>query len=643
MAINAEQNQLDQANKQNEANSQSAPTTGGGAASTTTSGRVASFSSGAPQQGSTGSGRFTNLQKYLGANQGATDRLYQGIGNKIEKTSEGKKQEADTQAGAVREGIEAANQNLNRGQGYYNQMKDQGFNAQDFVSDQDRLTDYAKFQGGQAVDVNALNKQNQDAQTAAMQLQNNYQQRANQVGSEEGRFGLLKETYGQTAPNYTTGQQRLDNLFLQAGSGGKVGALQNDVRNNLNTATQNLNALTGEATQNIGNIGTNQTNLAKNLLDTSTGMENSFVQNLESQIPGVNQQRQADIANARKELSRLVASNTPGGVSTGMPLSDQFLQQVGLDRGMRTYNAFGGTQNLEELARIGRDATNAQDLATQADADQYNALAKLAFGKVNDQGQYGLDEAKKRINGASTLDPAVQAILDSQGVSSAKNLIKGAEDQFWKNATGTNVTGYGGSATGDYGGIEVSANAQANLAQLLMGLGTTGTSAQTTNRGKFGDIGKGAVSDYNFGSQVDTEQDLINRINDLAATNNMGGGWYGYGQVTNNTTTGANPYTTYGGILAGQPMLGPAEQTLKQFYYGDSGMNKDLKDAISFMPGVGNQIGAVLGGLFGGGSRKNENLERTSEFLNYASDNAYDNLKNQALEMLANQGYFTKT
>lgn len=656
MAVNAEQNQLDAANQNTQQNVPNQPTsTGGGegnassgGAGASPSGRVANFSNGT-QNGSTGSGRFTNLNNYLNANQGATDRLYQGIGNKIETTAQPEKDKAQTSATAVRDGIQNANTNLDRGQGYYNQMQGPAFNAQDFVSDQNRLTDYAKFQNGQAVDVNNLNNLNSNAQTDAMGVQDNYNQRAQQVGNEEGRFGLLKETFGQNQPSYSSGQQRLDNLFLQAGdgNGGKVAALQGDVRNDVNQATNQLGQLTGQATNDITNVGTNQTGLANNLSTLSNANESGFVDNLTGQVAGLNDARHAQVAADRTDLTKLVGRQ--GGTS------DQFLSDVGLDRGQRTYGAFDGLTNLEQLANIGRDATGAQDVATQADANQYDALAKLAFGKVDPNGQYTMDDAQKKINGASTLDPAVAAILGANGTSTGKNMITDAGNLFNQYAKDTTLTGQGGAYTPEYGEIAINGTANANLAQLLAGQGASVATANTTNRGKFGDIGKTGIESYDFGNNpIDTQDDLFHRISQIRDSNTLSSGWGGVSknyqvdpsQETRNIDSGIGLAT---GGLAGAGLVNQEDKALRDLYHSDN-----FKQATSALPGgaLSNLIGAVGGGLFGSSSRKNENLEQTANFANFGKDAAYtgaqgasdeNSLYRQALNALTQHGYFDKT
>jgi hypothetical protein len=653
MAINGEQDQLNNANQANGQQSQTAtPSLGGGASASpgATPGRTAAFSDGSPSTNS-GSGRFTNLQNYVNANQGATDRLYQGIGNKIDTTAQPGKDNADTQASAVKSGIQAANTNLNRGQGYYNQMQGPAFNAQDFTANQNQLKDYSTFQAGKTVDTGQLNSLNNNAQTAAMQVQDNYKNRANQVNNEQGRFGLLQETYGQNQPGYNAGQQRLDNLFLQNGAGGKVNALQNDVRGQLNTANQNLAGLQGQTTTDINGVATNQTGLAKNLYDLSNQNEQGFVKNLNDQVAGVNDTRHADISQAQKSTAQLAAMNTPGQVTTGDPLSDQYLSEIGLNRGTRTYNAFGNgaVTNLNQLANVGRDAKNAQDLATQGDANQYDALSKLAFSGLDNAGNYTQDTSKKQINGASTLDPAVKAIMDANGVSASQGLVNGAQNAFNDYAKNATITGTGGAYTGDYGEIGVDSSANANLAQLLSGQGASVAESGTNNRGRFGQLGKTALNSYDFGANntIDNQQDLLNRIQSLQGQNQFNGGT-NFNQLTKNYSVDPSQ-TTRNIDVAGAGITGDqGDKFLRDLYHSSAGTT--LQDIANVgLPGLGQLAGGIAGNLFGSKSRKNENLDQTAAYLQAGANDAYTgsngsstDLYHKALQDLSNRGYFNK-
>lgn len=72
----------------------------------------------------------------------------------------------------------------------------------------DRLAAFSKYRTGEAQQFDIENQA--QLETQAKELQ----KRANLAQSEAGRYQLLRETFGR--PAYTTGQQRLDQLLLQA-------------------------------------------------------------------------------------------------------------------------------------------------------------------------------------------------------------------------------------------------------------------------------------------------------------------------------------------------------------------------------------------------------------------------------------------
>lgn len=152
----------------------------------------------------TGTGRFTNIQKYLSANTGAGQQLGQQIGQKAEQ-----------QAEQVRKGIESARTQFGQqaapeqqrlaGAGQFIQ---QSLQAPQNLS-QEQIKQYQDLASGQlAAPTLNLAQQQQQAQ----QLQ----QTAKAGQTETGRYDLLRQTFG--TPSYTQGQRRLDQLFLQTQS-----------------------------------------------------------------------------------------------------------------------------------------------------------------------------------------------------------------------------------------------------------------------------------------------------------------------------------------------------------------------------------------------------------------------------------------
>lgn len=451
-------NQQDQdKNQQNQSGGMNLAGSGGESAGSGQPGRTAQFSSGAsPAQ--KGSGRYTNLQKYLGANQGATDRLYQGIGNRINQDIGKTEKQASTQASAVREGIQSSEQGLQKGTGYLNQLQDKDFNAQQFAQDQNNLQDFTKFRTGQGIDEAALQNQNLAAQQGYMTAQQQAQQRMGQVGTDQGRFGLLKETFGGREaykPTYSSGQQRLDQLFLQSGAGNKIGQLQQDLKSKQNILGQNLSGLQGDITNQISDIAKRESELSQNIQNQANTLESGYISDLEKQTQEINAQRQAEMGRYRQFIDRLKNPGThqtqgTAGLDLGrgpmsqtqMPtmrdsIDPELLKEFGLSSGQRTYNALNDPNlTAEQLVEFGRTANDYRDIASQQNVDYYNALSQLA----------GVNNSKLSQVG-SLVDPTtgqlVKAAKVKTGEGSLQDRLKRAEQQFQEEAAKAMMTGRG--------------------------------------------------------------------------------------------------------------------------------------------------------------------------------------------------------
>lgn len=386
--------------------------------------RTAQFSTGAsPSKAGGGSGRFTNLNKYLGANEGAGDRLYKGIDTKLTNEYNTGNKEASKQATAVREGIETAQNTLGRGQGYLEQTKKADFDAQKFlqapqaapaqtVSTQSTapavnpiLQDFSGFRTGQNVDVNQLNQQQGQALTTVQNLYNQTNQRAQQAGNELGRFDLLKQTYGVGPKNaYTSGQQRLDNLFLQAGAGNNVGQLQNSLTERVRS-TQNLGKQVDQYGNVIGDVSTSQADLAKSLQDQTNLLEGNKVASVESTEAAVNEARSKEQADALANFNSLVNSGEIDSKTAAL---------LDLQNNDRLLNVFQDNNDPNSYLKFNRGLTGANELATTADRNQYEALAQLA----------GLDQNSYRIKKDAEVAAAVEALKDQTPGKTDQTLLR---------------------------------------------------------------------------------------------------------------------------------------------------------------------------------------------------------------------------
>ena len=234
---------------------------------------------GAPQQ--KGSGRFTNIQKYVQANQGSGQKMAGDIGKQVGKSQQ---QLTKTIGGttAFKNTIESEKNRLNQGLDILGQVKSLvnpedpnapeqqnnsfqvgGFtpesagrpqgepNAQaqpaapnlvdQLLSQQDAIT---KLRTGQS-EAGNIEKQSQDLFGTAQQQLGTVQQMADFAKTEPGRFELLRQTYQR--PTYTAGQKRLDQVLLQNTGGGQVlNDLQRGLGEQVKTSGEQIKTAQGE-------------------------------------------------------------------------------------------------------------------------------------------------------------------------------------------------------------------------------------------------------------------------------------------------------------------------------------------------------------------------------------------------------------
>lgn len=183
-------------------------------------------------EGRKGSGmgaRLSNLRKYIEANRGAG--MAQQIKSDIQQTG----QQLGEQIGVARSGFEQAKQKeqqrLERGQQLVKGQEEGGLGVleqgrtaqfagtatqqelpQEFQqfgeTAEQRMGEFGKYRAGEfeAPEIQQMQQLQQEQKKLA--------ERAEMTGTEKGRYQLLREVFQR--PGYTTGQQRLDQLLLQA-------------------------------------------------------------------------------------------------------------------------------------------------------------------------------------------------------------------------------------------------------------------------------------------------------------------------------------------------------------------------------------------------------------------------------------------
>lgn len=496
---------------------------GGGDTST-----VASFSNGIPatQQGS---GRFTDLKKYINANPNAGANIANKASNSV-----------NSGFNSFQNGYNAQNQKTNdafnqgrtlldgSGQGYNSQL-DQ-FNAgvngfkgfsKDNTADQATFDqtgqdiqkfaaapEFGQFQNikaGTAVDTKGLNTQQQDLSASNAGMLKNVNDYGTGLNTEAGRQNLLQKTVPRFG-NYDLGNARLDQLFFQTNPSAITG-LQNAFNNQktiLNGNSQSLNALG----QNIEKLGSDQTRLATDLTSKTDNLQNGFNSVLNTQANkdfisglrndkynayvnelkglGTGQSISADVAamlglSGAGQYNPTVNAASTGGKLMQLPTKDM------ADNQFRMYNVPIGSENVAEsfLQRgqgLDPGTLSYNDILGGQNWDTYSALAKLS-GK--DTGQ---------ATGPSQLGAAVSA---RTGTGSLANLIANKDADFANNYGGKIIQSSGWTNQGGPGGDQnIGSNANAISAANLLNPNQVLTPTQVWNNAwANSQYGSGAVAD----------------------------------------------------------------------------------------------------------------------------------------------------
>lgn len=331
-----------------------------------------------PQEGS---GRVTNVRRYLEANQPFRESTGGLAGAISEKASQQTQQaqtglsKAQEQFGQQASGIE---QQLGEqaGQTIQTAFKD----PSKILQQQDQLQQFQQLRDqGFQQQIGQLQPSLSPYEQQAQQLQ----QQAQSAGTEAGRFQLLRDAFG--SPSYTKGQQRLDQLFLQAQPGqarglqSQLGDLATQAQSGLTAAQEQMAAkqaalqeLSGQRAQEIQNLlqyGTTEG------LETELGQRglSDIEQDIEARLGTTQEQAAGELASLR---SRLESGK----------LSAEDISALGLQQGQALFNLPLQQYVSEQIV----DPTKTQ-IASPEEYARYQALSQLAGA---DQTFFGGPEAQ---------------------------------------------------------------------------------------------------------------------------------------------------------------------------------------------------------------------------------------------------------
>lgn len=397
--------------------------------------RTLNTANAAPQQGpatsgvQTSSGNFSTLQKYLGANQGAGQRLAGMIGGNLNKEAgqlQDTSQREQSESGLANQNISNLTNDTNKftqdlsgqAQGTSGlQSGKAGYDvssyatnlagqqaANQIAANQDTLN---KFTGIRAGDTSAKLKTESDKQADESVLSANKQydtnqQRQQQLRLNNGRDTLLQEALN--TQNQRSGLRNLDNAFLTQDKSKTLNSISNNLRSNVQGIQQNQGNANESKNQITDLVGT-QSASEKGLNSRVSGLQSEYDQSLQDRVGAVNQGKQSRMQQYLDEYAKLKA---------GEVVKEGFAKDLGLDQvkvadpnrmsmssngnvdtnmgmakpyeGVRLFNSIKDNPELRavlDTSLLERQAQHGSDVVNQQDIGNLNSIAALSGAKNN--------------------------------------------------------------------------------------------------------------------------------------------------------------------------------------------------------------------------------------------------------------------
>lgn len=448
-----------------------------------------------PEKRPQGSGRFTNLQKYIQANQGAGQRIAGQVGQNVQKELTKEQQEAQDYYGKLGQAVQEAKGVAAQGGQFSQQLGQMGdiigkqtlgedstyqdmqslrsqeqplSSIEQFVQDPS-FKQFQEIQAGRGIDESLLGLRQAQAAREAGQYLSEAEKTQQALGTEGGRFNLLRQAFGGASrPGYTVGQQRLDQALLaQSGLGG----LRRDIGQQVGQA-KTLAGQTGQQAGEVSRLATQEAGLMQDIAEQAAANEQAYLNMLQSYVNPTQTAREAEWESlgerikgyqnpytfqknyAYQQLQQmpwLVPESPPPEYDvTANPnyqqlpgLTGRQMQQLGLTGQEGAYNVFQNIQDASEIAKKGGTATQAQDVATTQDVARYQALADIL----------GLDPEARRLTQESQIGEAIQKRNDEFDLA---NRLQTAEELFQEQLKNdiNRQASFGGMTSFARGGME---------------------------------------------------------------------------------------------------------------------------------------------------------------------------------------------
>lgn len=419
------------------------------------------------------------------------------------------------------------------------------FNPESFTNDTNKLTDFTKIRLGQGVDEQALKAQAEGSQNLAGASETQAKDLFGRTRSAVGRTGLIGETFNR--PNYTQGQQRLDNLFLTGAGKKGINAIQDTAKTNVGQASDRL-ANSGKDVATVGDVGTREQTLQKGLQDRANSLETGYVDSLESLVPELNNMRQSERDRYQKNFNILT------GKAQGTIDQDIF-DDLKLRTNEHSFNVLNDPNlTMRQVVNVSdQNAQSYRDVARQGDVDYYKKLAQLSKGTLNGKGEFvNATDDQLALTKASDMAKAAAA---KTGDGSLRGKLDTALSDFLTKAKSANITGIGtdtGTSSMFGPGGTAAAQTQLNLADYLNRSGQ-GAQLQAFNSGNNGDAKGQALAASNAMFSVGAIPGVGNLINGISGADSGSTAAASY-RAKNALIGNLNAYLTnagYGNFITG--------------------------------------------------------------------------------------------
>lgn len=334
-----------------------------------------------PTQKPQGSGLFTNIQKFANQNQGLGQQVGANVQNQANQASD-KFTNIQSQFEKQKEGLQGT---LQQGQQFQQQLQ------QDPTKIQDVNTFRNLAQGALQQDVQGLSQYGQQAGDVQQKIGQTLQD----VGTEQGRFGLLKNMFGgkKYGTGYSQGQQTLDQALLQTQAG--------DLTNQINAAKAQQLALQDKYNALTGNITNAQTELGTQVGDVQKSLTGTLTEQQKAIQAANEAEKQAAIKTLPTQYQKLIEEAKKGNYDKAT------FDQLGLTpilRDLQLTDKFGNTgmfglggadlgQYLKGTSEADIAGKDWKQFLDQSEAAKLSALSNLSInpnlGQTAEQYQAG--------------------------------------------------------------------------------------------------------------------------------------------------------------------------------------------------------------------------------------------------------------